>query len=282
MDEARFKGLQRQYRQQHPGVPSYVVNQMYNALVSPGMKNALDPYTNQRAQTPSQVSSTQTDSPPANDPQATAYFPPPGEAPAQTNLYHTPGNAEVYANPGPMPQDLASSVLKNRDALRGAVFTKKPQTIALAPWMLEDDTLMRLRYVRFGLNPRDNEVRNDTQRHALQQQLADQRANGDNEPIILIRQQDGKYELIDGYHRLSAYLLRSAPPQDMEGIRSGDFSKVDFRRWKPVVVKAYIGVMPNTPNPYIGGPSSPPPYTPMPEPQTTVYQSPPQGPPQAA
>jgi len=70
-------------------------------------------------------------------------------------------------------------------------------------------------------------VPNDEIRTNQQKKLA--RKDGKNEPVVVIQQKDGKYELIEGWHRTMSIL------------RLGDNGE-DLKSWKRVKIRAFVGI----------------------------------------
>ena len=223
LDEARYKGLQRQWDASNPDAPRYVRQQLYNALVSPAFKRAL--------------AAPQYRSPPPS-PQDTHV-----DATAPTILVgaNSPPNSpgEVRYN-GPRPNSV-SKVMDDNDFIQNVRFSKKAQAVTIGPLSLDSGTRSRLETVRWGLNPRNDLVRNDAARHALHQTLASSRGEGANEPIVLVRMGENSYDILDGHHRTASYMIRGAPREDIEAIKAGDFSRVDYSKWRSVTLRAFVG-----------------------------------------
>lgn len=68
-------------------------------------------------------------------------------------------------------------------------------------------------------------VLNDKERMEIQRELAT--STGKNEPIIVIKDENGKYELIEGWHRT------------MSALKLGDNGE-DLRNWEKVKLRAFI------------------------------------------
>ncbi len=255
LDEVRFKGLMRQWKAMNPNVPDYVLHQMYTNHLAPGMSQAIAPAMT--AQEP------------------TSYLPAGETDPKAKTMYHRPKMTPRYSpNTSSLNKkiDSPSQVIDRKNYIQGVNWTPKPIMVELRPDFLEPASLSRLVFTRFGYNPVDAQVRNDTARFQIQGQLASQRQNGENEPIILIKLGDNYYELLEGYHRTASYLLQGAPREDLEAIRQGKMNDLNYRMWKPVRVKAYVGSHDASQLP-----SSQPQYSPVPlsDPEATTLQKPP-------
>lgn len=215
VDETRFKGFERQFRQQYPDVPNYVLKQVYNNHMSPSMRNALHPLTVHQEPTAHYFS----DSPPSvarRGPHIT-----------------TPHFAD---------DQLPSTIMKSKDLIQGVAWNPKPQVLSVSPQSFDDHTLAVFERWRFGLSPRNDLVHNDERRFDTQRQLAAERPAGSNEPVVVVRERD-RYKLIEGFHRVMSYLLTGAPPDQLQKLRSGQpLGRNDLSRWRPVNIRAYLGV----------------------------------------
>jgi hypothetical protein len=257
LDEIRWKGLHRQYQQQNPEVPPFVLNQMYRSIIHPTVKRALAPWLEkpepeQATQAGNRQVRTYRTRPvgtQAQDP--TTHVRPPAEPTHADgdNTLASPSTPRPTTNakaaPPQSPSDMMRNTVRQGDFLSGNQFPKRPMQISISPAMLDADSLSRMVSVRFGLLPNDRRVYKDTERFDKHRGLAIQRGEGNNEPIILVRKWNGKYELLDGYHRLSAYFLQTMPPEYRDAVRNGDFSNVDFSTWPSSTVNAYIGYSPD-------------------------------------
>jgi hypothetical protein len=251
MNETRFKGLQRMYQSrfrepdQPDGkrgrytTPPFVVNQMYKATISPKFEKAFGSALSHNA------SSTPT-------------------TPASTVATADSQDQSLVRSP--------SSLINDNDKIGNAKFMKKPIVVDLHPLNLDGASLGRIVHFRFGLSPDDERISNDTQRYTTQRQLALSRGEGGNEPIVLIKHNENEYEIIDGYHRVANYLLQGAPPEEQALVQSGDFISINFDKWKPVKMMAYVGV----PRSHPQLPSQSYPQAPMPiaDPEATVVNMP--------
>jgi hypothetical protein len=265
-NEGKYKGLRRMFDKAQPHTPAYVRQKMYNQMIAPGMTDALAgneenlkaqqtaPASNKNIATVTQnkfstIAADKLDV----DPMSTI-------AAIQTTDQH-PSTHEVppYRDPKTLPSAIMGDPHQN--PILNARFNPKPQQVTLTPADLEDKSLARLRVIRFGMKP-SKKVNRDELRYTIQTQIADERGEGNNEPIILVRMNNGKYKLADGYHRASVLFLKGAPKADIPWIQQGDFSYVNFDSWRPVTMMAYVGFPRNT-NP-VEMPSPPAPHAVMP------------------
>jgi hypothetical protein len=76
----------------------------------------------------------------------------------------------------------------------------------------------------FGEVEMDYLVKNDKERTDTQRKLA--KGDAMNEPVIIIRNKDGKYELMEGWHRVMATLLLGDNGEDLI-----NWDKVKIRAW---------------------------------------------------
>jgi hypothetical protein len=248
MTEGSMDGMLRQLQQQHPDIPPYVLKQMWINHVKPGMKQAINPYM--VGQTP-----TLNYMPP--DPQAgTINY----EAPQQAVMNNSPAGKQEFPrklnSPLTMPdKNLPSQILNSKGSVgdidwRHVNWMPRPAVIPVSPANFDDYTLDKFKQWRFGFSPKDNRVRNDSARFQTQANLASQRGDGTNEPVILVRGHDNnKYRAMEGYHRLMSHLVAAhnnnegAPPDQIELLKGGaPATQLDLAKWKPVPVQAYVGV----------------------------------------
>lgn len=218
-DEARMKGFHRQFLQANPHLPRYVANQIYSNKLGPELSRSIKGYA---AIMPTVI---QPQSPDFNDLGATVDYIPQAETPRIS-----PGD------------------LMNKDFLRGVQWAKKPQMVELSPLDFDENTLNLFLQWKFGFSPKDNMVRNDTERFEIQRKKLMDKINQDNEPIVLVKE-GNKYRLLEGYHRTMTYLLwpqsdqPGAPPEQIQILQSGgDPKALDFSKWMRVPIKAYIGI----------------------------------------
>lgn len=211
-NEERLKGLKRQFLKSNQELPRYVGNQIYNNQIIPKFKKFMKNIS------PTIISG-------ENDPDQTIIFN--GEDTNKNSSY-----------------DSIKNNLSNTD---GIVWSKNPITIQISPLDFDQKTLNTFINWRFGFNPKDNKVRNDTARFDIQRNILDKNNTGSNEPIILIKFEN-KYRLIEGFHRTMTCLIWEkndfvgAPPDQIQILKSGEnLDKLDFSKWKPVKLNAFVG-----------------------------------------
>ena len=147
--------------------------------------------------------------------------------------------------------------MNDRDLISGVRWTPKPVPVTVSPMSFTQETLDIFFRWKFGLNPNDKQVRNDTERFATQGKMAAERPEGSNEPVIMIRE-GNKYKLIEGFHRTMSYLLsahdpnKGAPADQIRFLQQGgNVFDLDLKKWQPVKINAYVGVrQPNAPTFY--------------------------------
>lgn len=212
------KGLARHFQQQNPNLPKYVAKQVLQNRVAPLWRNTI------AAKTPTvELNNT----------------PPKIQAIQQTMLYTQPQESDprkpTYNSLSDMYKDNSVSSISNNN-------NWQLQVVEVHPLNFTKDTIDAFLSHQFGSSPSLSKgVKNHDERMKTQSSLAGERGEGNNEPIIMIRDGD-KFRMQEGWHRLYSYLTKfSAPPEEQEKINSGQSHTVDFNVWKPVRVKAYIG-----------------------------------------
>lgn len=241
MDEARFKGLQRAYYKQNPGVPNYILHQMYQNHVSPSLQRQLgratdpveDPLLSRQKVRQAQ------NRPLSNDPDTTGLYLGRPDPDATLGISSDPTEKTNLKNS-------PSTAMSQASMIDGVQWAPKPLVVNVNPQSFGTATLARFHMARFGFERLDDRVRNDTARTTTQQNLAAERGPGENEPIIMVREQ-GKFELLEGYHRTMSYLLslldpaKGAPPEQVQLIKAGKLEQLDFSQWQPDPSGRYSG-----------------------------------------
>ena len=90
-------------------------------------------------------------------------------------------------------------------------------------------------------------VRRHAERMQDQERLRKERSVEEMEPIIVL-QHNGKYELLEGWHRTFNFLLSGAPPEISEAIRNRQIPnlfKINFSDWRTVKINAFVGTPTN-------------------------------------
>lgn len=257
LDEARFKGLWRQWKQAHPNVPDYILHQMFINHVGPEMGRQVRPWLNRTPQTSGPIQ-TPVNTPPAGnnaDPMATAAHVPAPDPDATASMLPIVGNVRARGTDGASMTtkpsiNTPSSVIKGVRHIDGVQWKKTPQVVSVTPISFESASLHRFRMAKFGFQKLDNMVRNDRARTTAQTDLAAKRGQGENEPIMLVMN-GRQWELLEGYHRTMSYLLslldpkKGCPPDQQELIRSGQLDQLDFRQWTPDPNGGWVGCPPD-------------------------------------
>ena len=196
------KGLVRQFKQQQPNLPNYVAKQV--------LQNRVAPLFNKTVNSMSPTISMNT---------------------TNAQIAMSPG---AYSKPSDMFQDKTVTTIGNNK-------NWKLQVIEVHPLHFDQETIQSFLSHQFGSSPILSKVKNHDIRMQTQSDLASQRGQGENEPIIVVRNGD-KYKMEEGWHRLYSYLMNySAPPEEKQKIDSGNSHTVDLTVWKPVKIKAYVG-----------------------------------------
>ncbi len=209
LDEVRFKGFERQFKQAHPEIPRYASKQIYNSILQPSVSN----YVTKQGQYRS----------------PTIYG---QETPDSTVT--TVGQTAPFTSP--------SAMMANSHLVNNVTWTKRPMIVNVSPQDFMQNTLFNFLKWKFGVKADNKLVQNDQQRFDVQRNKLGSEP-GRNEPVVLIKNGD-KYELVDGYHRIMPRLLKfSAPPQHQQYIlNGGNVEMLDLSKWRPIPVDAYIGI----------------------------------------
>ncbi len=207
------KGLVRNFRSQHPHLPDYVAKQALHNRIAPLWKRLS-----------SGLASTM---PSSKDDIA---------AQVQSDVQPSASYKTNASNP--------SSIYSNKSVQNIAQHKNwKEKVVRVSPLDFTKETIDAFLSHEFGSSqPLSKTVINHDERMLKQRDLADQRGQGRNEPIVMVVK-NGKYQMQEGWHRLYAYFLQySAPPQEREKIQSGRANEVDLTQWKPIQIKAWIGI----------------------------------------
>ena len=78
------------------------------------------------------------------------------------------------------------------------------------------------------------QVPHDAERTQTQRDIA--KGDGTNEPVIVEKKPDGKYELFEGWHRTMSILLLG-------------YNREDLKNWDKVKIRAFVRDLSNVPNP---------------------------------
>jgi len=106
--------------------------------------------------------------------------------------------------------------------------TWKKIVIEVNPGDFDTETQAKFAQREFGaVNPGNWYVR-DAERMETQKKLAAERPQGGNEPIVVVKRVDGKYKLIEGWHRTMSILQMGKNGGPPEG-------------WEPVRINAWVG-----------------------------------------
>lgn len=98
----------------------------------------------------------------------------------------------------------------------------KLQILTVNPEDFSDKTVNSFLEREFG-DEDTYQVKDDRERTLKQRELV--KTDGTNEPVILVKK-DGKYELIEGWHRTMAILLKGDNGEDLK-----NWDKVKIRAW---------------------------------------------------
>jgi hypothetical protein len=239
------KGLQRTFIAQNPHLPRYVAKQVLQNRVAPLWKNVWAgqaPTTNidirkvlRNNQAPPASAEVMDKNDVFTKTKAQKASQAPTAAPTATRPPNFNGKHPVYPSPSAMYQDPAvRNITGNQNW--------KEEILDISPLDFSEETIQHFLRHEFGSSPSlSRHVKNHDDRMNVQSQLAQQRGQGENEPIMLTKK-NGKYVMQEGWHRLYSYLKQySAPPEEWQKVKSGRIHEVDLARWKPIRIKAYVG-----------------------------------------
>jgi hypothetical protein len=211
LDEIRYGGFYRQFRTDNPQMPDHVAKDLYNNRVGYSMKRLLN--TNN-----------------------------PVEAPTQP--FTGSGSGMSRSSGSALPSDTPSKIIDSHN-LKNIQWSQRPMPITITPLSFDDWTISIMVKRRFGLLE-DKGIRDDANRMQIQRNLMPQAPTGENEPIIVLKV-GNKFKLLEGWHRTMNYLVFDhnehigAPPDQIEILKHGNMSNLDFTRWQPVLIKAFVG-----------------------------------------
>lgn len=140
-----------------------------------------------------------------------------------------------------MPTGVTKDILGSHGNFQNITWSK-PMVINISPKDFDEDTLRIFLVRQFGFNPTEK-IRKDAFRTTTQRELLVNRG-ANNEPIIVVKN-GNKYKLLEGWHRTMSYLVSQAPPDQIDALKQGDATQLNFARWKKVPIRAYVGEMPN-------------------------------------
>jgi len=137
-------------------------------------------------------------------------------------------------------------------AFKNVTWPNQPQCISLHPTQLSNQTLTDLVVRRFGRKPMSTQAFNQEQDAAKTGTQCDIMASLSDPcghvPIIIVKQSDGKYRMIEGWHRLMCRLLDGCPQQKRQLLDDPNLSHfklwdaLELDTWQPVQINAYVGV----------------------------------------
>lgn len=202
------KGLQRSFGQQFPHLPDYVQRQVLFNRVSPMWRR------------------TQAAMQPTASPSGHVY------SGAETTTTH--------------PE--LQSLYRDRRVQSIANFQNwKKEVVTLHPTDFTPTTMDQFLAHQFGSSSIMNNAVRDHRNRTMQQNALARERGEHNEPIVMVRVGD-KYEMQEGWHRLYAYFMQfSAPQEEQQKVLRGYTQMLDFSKWKPIRISAWIGDNPKAP-----------------------------------
>lgn len=225
VNELRYKGLWRQFKQDNPNIPVAAAKDIYNNRPAHVMRRMLAAHQHAVAPTTAYMSAS-TDNP--------------------TTGFQPMSNITVKDS-----SNLPTQILSHH-SYKDYQWTPKPIVVQVTPNDFSSSTLGIFLARRFGFLT-DNHVRDDANRMKMQGQLMNTRGAGENEPVIMIKRDDNKYDLIEGWHRTMNYLVydgddKYGAPNDQIALlknASMPVNDIDLNKWRPVPIKAWLGTKGN-------------------------------------
>lgn len=219
VDEARFKGLKRLFQQQHPNMPRYVQNDLYNNRIGFTMGQLIDRHHGMNRD--------------YNAPTV-------GMDDADTSP-----KGFTRTSDSDIPSDTVSRIFQAHDLEQYKDWPK--EKLYVDPSDFDHETVRRMIERNFGYreNPR---IRDDVNRTRLQRDMI-QKMMGDNQPVIVIQspEQPDKYRLLEGWHRTMAIFLQGAPEGQhnaLQDLNTDPRTYLDFTYWRKMPLVAFVGNVP--------------------------------------
>lgn len=142
-----------------------------------------------------------------------------------------------------IPSDSASRIF-DAASFKDHNFGKAPVIINVSPLDFNEKCLGIMMQRLFGYLA-DERIRDDDERSKRQRDKLSEK----QEPIIVIKGQDNKFDLLEGWHRAMANLVfdgddnNGAPPHHIVMLKSGKgIPSQELGHWKKVPLKAFVGV----------------------------------------
>jgi hypothetical protein len=163
----------------------------------------------------------------------------------------------LAASPKPSPKSPYSSpdeLMKNDEkvqAFQNADWKENPEKVTLRFDDFSERTKATMLHWRFGLDNRKNKkghnlVRRHDQRMQDQQNLMKQRSVDEMEPVIMLREDDGKYHLLEGWHRTFNFLLATMTAEQKATVADKRIEPQDLPSHidltNPITILAYVGI----------------------------------------
>jgi len=206
-------GLKRQFKQQNPHIPDYVAKDLFHQRLG-GMWRNSTPYLNSKTTDSTSQQRQNTVSSGLDDTIATPK-----------------SNVGDYDS---IKSIMQSDKIKE---ITDASWEQKPRIINVTPNDFEINTKFRFEFFKYG-NKSVNQQ--DAERHQRASQNVSQQSKK-QEPVVILKLENGILQLVEGYHRTMAYLFNGCPPEFKQEVMDGNFKNA-YNNWQPVKLRAYIGV----------------------------------------
>lgn len=127
---------------------------------------------------------------------------------------------------------------------QSANWKEEPEQVTLRFDQLSEKTRTTMWHYRFGLET-NVPVKRHNQRMQDQQKLMQQKSVDQMEPVIMIRNQDGTYELLEGWHRTFNFFLNTMTEDQKAALTNQSISSYDLPSHislpNPITILAYVG-----------------------------------------
>jgi hypothetical protein len=274
-NEVRYKGFYRKFRQEHPEMPHAAAKDVYNSRFAGPLSNIIRRHEDglrgnastqplparellrrQRGQPESPTAAPETAEFATRETPWARVYPPGPEAfdPDQpSTVAFSPDLASRGVRRTP-DSDLPSNTPSRITQAQGLRdYHWEELVINVDPSDFVGESLNNWISRHFGYKEygvRDDLERTDRQRGRYSTPEGAPVADGNNEPVIIVRE-GNKFRLIEGFHRTMWLLLAGAPEEQRQALmdlRTDPREYLDFDPWREVPIKAFVGTKPSKAN----------------------------------
>lgn len=134
---------------------------------------------------------------------------------------------------------------------KNVTWPEKPACIQVSPMNFCEQTLTDFIVRRFGkkaIKTRAWTAEQDKAKTDTQCDVMNKLPNPcEHVPVIMVQNPDGKYRLLEGWHRMMCRILEGCPEDKKELLYqelgpSQLWESLEFQSWQPVYINAYVGV----------------------------------------